>query len=217
MENNKIKNLIENYTEAKRESKEGNALSDIEKIEIVREVKQNIVVPTVISRKIFLICPVGLIASGKSTILKMIASRLNMVVVSTDQIRWLLQDKGYNLTRTVEIAFEIVMEFVEKGYPVAIDADCSARESIGIVDALSAEYNLPVVWIKVETPEAEILKRLDISNKDRKYTGDKAIKNYYRRKVLHLDLKQDFFYTFDGSKDLEKQVNEFMYLLKKDE
>jgi len=93
---------------------------------------------------------------------------------------------------------------------VAIDADCSAKETKNIIEELNKKYNLPIIWIRIDTPEEVILKRLNSSNKDRKYKGEKAIKNYYRRKELHLDLNQDFFYVFNGNGDLDAQVKDFV-------
>ena len=43
-----------------------------------------------------ILCPVGLVGAGKTTVLKPISKILNLVRVSSDEIRGILKQEGYN-------------------------------------------------------------------------------------------------------------------------
>ena len=50
-----------------------------------------------------LICPIGLIASGKTTVMKKLARMLGLIRVSSDEIRELLIKNGYDVYKAPEI------------------------------------------------------------------------------------------------------------------
>ncbi|MEK7615186.1 MAG: AAA family ATPase [Patescibacteria group bacterium] len=198
------------------ESIEGNRLEADDFEQMVTEYLNRIVLPPQNSGVKFILCPIGLVGSGKTTVLKPIAQRLGLARVSGDEIRLLLKEQGFNWTRTIEIAFRVIQVLVEKGYSIAIDSDCSGPNVIETIEKMAAEHGYKVRFIHINPPEAFILNKL----KNFRHTwlfknADDALQSYYRRKPLHENLNLDFVYTFDTSKsDLPNQIEEVIFLLR---
>jgi len=145
-----------------------------------------------------MICPVGLIGSGKTTIIKKLARSFDLVRISNDEMRAYLVGLGYNTDRASEVSLIVARKLLKKKIGLAIDADCARKKSI--LGLLSEEklFRVPIVWIKINAPEKIILDRLSPENKKRKYRGAEAIDNYYRRKKLHKNIKLPFVYVFEN-------------------
>lgn len=189
------------------EKQSGKDLSDRDAIQIIEEYLKDIDYPSK-SEKQFILCSVGLIATGKTTVLKALSEKIGLVRVRTDDLRWILEKRGYNVRRTAEIAYNIVMKLLKAGYSVAIDADSVAKNTQASLKNIGEEQGIPVIWIRTSVSEEIILDRLNINNTDREYKGPEAVSRYYERKKLHEGLDIPFIYEFDTSKieKLEPQV-----------
>ena len=193
------------------ERTDGLELDDTMLQEIVTFYCSQIVIPDKKSVRVFLLCPIGKVGAGKTTVLKPLANKLGLVRVSSDEIRMLLLKRGYNFVRTREIAFQLICEFLQKGYGVAVDADCAGEPSGSVLKKTAERYQAPLVWIHINPPEEFIVNKL----KNIDYTwgffkdANDALASYERRKPLHKELDYPFVYVFDTSRnDLEKQIEE---------
>lgn len=202
------------------ESPEGKSVLNSDKKRIHSFIEENIQVPKPILKTKIILCPVGRVGSGKTTVLKAISKELGLVLISTDLIRIILRKNGYNTLRIEELSGEVVTRHLQAGHSVAIDADCVSHREI--VEGIGKKFNAQVFWIHVNPPEEYILNKLKNLNKlkhdhPRHLSGpEEGIRDYFRRKVLHKELDFPFIYVFDTSKKetLGKQVEEAMEKIK---
>ncbi|MFA6018088.1 MAG: AAA family ATPase [Patescibacteria group bacterium] len=170
-------------------------------------VKQ-LIIPDQMPKHQFFLCPIGLVGAGKTTVTKPLAERLHLVRISTDEIRKLLKEQGCNHVKTAEVAYSIISDFAEKGYSIAVDADCAGNNVAEAITQAAKAIGAKIAWIHIKPPEDFILQKL----RNFKHTwlfkdADEAIANYYRRKPLHENLDYPFLYTFDTSHpDLPRQL-----------
>lgn len=154
--------------------------------------------------------PVGLVGSGKTSVLKPLAERLHLLRVSGDGIRRTIQDNDGDLENTWGIGNLVVARFAERGYSIAHDTDGATPKTQESIARQAEKYGVSVIWIHVNPPEDFILEKL----KNYPHTwlfsdADEAIANYHARKPLHTDLPMDFTYTFDPSRpDLAEQIKD---------
>lgn len=192
-----------NISNQNDESKEGKDLSDQDFVKIIDLCRKQTVVPSDKSSKSFIICPVGLVGSGKTTVIRILAEYFGLVRVSNDEIRKILNDNGFNLVRTKELSFSLIKEFLEKGFGVAIDADCVGHTKT--ITEFANKEKIKVFLIHINTPEDFILKNM----KKFRSNSDVFIEIYHKRKALHRNLDLPFIYTFDLSrKDFNEQIGE---------
>ncbi|TSC71435.1 MAG: hypothetical protein G01um101470_609 [Parcubacteria group bacterium Gr01-1014_70] len=167
----------------------------------------------------FLLCPVGLIGAGKTTVVKPLSEKLGIVRISTDEIRELLKHRGYNYNRAHDIAYQILTELVENGYSIAFDANCGTVEAQEKLHELEERYNVRLFWVHVNPPEQFILEKLRNYPHTWLFEGsDEAIASYYRYKETYgdfFDLPVSYVYTFDTSKaNLNQQIEEAFIRIK---
>ena len=158
----------------------------------------------------YVLCPVGITASGKTTVIKPLSQMLSLVRISGDEIRFFLSEKGYGWGSATKISYIVAKHFAKQGYSIAIDSDCADTEKAAEITSFAKEIHARVVWIHINPPEEYII------NKIRNYSGPKlfgsneaVLKNFESRKHLHETLDYPFVYTFDTSKDtVNKQIEE---------
>lgn len=171
--------------------------------DIVNDYKKNIVIPQKKPSKQFVLCTIGLVGAGKTTVLKPLAQKLNLVRISTDEIRKMLLDKGHKMNRSTEIIIKVVDYFVSLGYSVAIDTDCAPKLAQKNARDLAIRYKIDILWIHIDPPEDFIIQKL----KNFKHTwlfknSDDALAEYYKRKSMyHTKIIFPFICTFDTSKE----------------
>lgn len=168
-----------------------------------------------------IICPVGLVGSGKTTVVKPLSQQLNLVRLSTDEIRLILKDKGYNWEKTFQVGEYVILNILKTGHSIALDLDCAGHRSE--LEALAEKFDYKLVWIHINPPEEYILNKLHnldkINNDHPKIFNPRSVQsvinNYQRRKVLHQKLDFPFVYTFDPSQsgDLARQVKEAVQII----
>lgn len=161
------------------------------------------------------ICTIGLVGSGKTTIAKMLQDKIDLIRISTDDIRIIL--KYNNLNKSIEeISFELLKFFILKKYPIFLDADCILYKNK--IDEVLLKHNYKAIWIHINPPENFIIKKLkNISylntNHPKVFNNNpqKALECYFMRKKLHKNLSSNFFHKFDTSTDdLNIQINNFI-------
>ena len=160
--------------------------------------------------KQFFLCPVGLIGSGKTTVLEILSEKLSLVRVSGDEIRKILKEKEYSLDLTWEIGQKVVVDLARQGYSIAHDTDCATLKTQEYLKELAGELGAKIIWIHIDTPEKVILERMKTPRKSWLFeTVEAEMENYYARKPLHQNLAIPFTYTFDTSKDnFNEQIKE---------
>lgn len=183
---------------------------------IIDAYKKTVEIPKIKGRR-FLLCPVGIIGSGKTTVMKPLAKKLGLARISTDEIRKMLKNRGLDYQKTDNIAFAVGEYFVSKEYGIAIDADCVRLDKKKKIEGLAKKLSMPIIWIHINPPEKFILNKL----KNYPHTwlfkdAAQAIANYKARKPLHKKLDFDFTYTFDTSRsDLKQQIKEATDIIRK--
>jgi len=170
-------------------------------------------IPKMKPEKQFLLCPVGLVGAGKSTVVIPLSKKLNLVRLSHDDIRKLLKENGFNYDRSKEMAMQIIKEFLDQGYSVALDANCGSEDSLRRIQEIKKSYGLKVLWIHINPPEEFIVNKLKNFNHTWLFnSGDEAVEGYFRYKKDFGDFQNlplGYIYTFDTSKsDLEYQIKE---------
>lgn len=188
--------------------------------EFVDRYISSVQVPDRKTKNPFILATAGLIGSGKSTVIKPLAKKLGLVVISTDSVREILRSAGFNFAKAREIAVQADNHFHSLGYGIAVDANSGSKLGIEITKNVRREQQVPVVWIHVDTPEAVVLERLRARKKDWLFRdGDHAVSEYYRNKELNKDMlkeKLPFLYTFDTSRtDIDAQIEEAAQIIEK--
>ncbi len=187
--------------------------------EIASLYRKNIHVPFQKPEKQFLLCPVGLIGSGKTTVVRPLSEQLDLVRISNDEIRKMLKDRGYNYDKLRDIGQIILDEFLKNGYSIALDANCGSRNTRQTIEKITIEYGLEPVWIHINPPEEFIIKKLNTFNHSWLFeNGDGAVKAYQAYKTQYDDSIHPnipFLYVFDTSKEnLPQQINEAEKLIR---
>jgi len=164
-------------------------------------------VPAEKRRPQILLCPVGIVGSGKTTVMKPLCTRLGLIRISLNKIRMLLKANGFNYTQTLAIAHGVVGQFLQDGYSVGLDVDCVGSMK-PFIEEQEKTFHVKVVWIHINPPEAYILKKFKRLGYGMLFNNAKeATANYERRKPLHANLDMPFAYVLDPSQgDLEQQI-----------
>jgi len=184
---------------------------------IVRLYEKKLKIPIKKLNKLLLICPVGFVGAGKTTVIKPLSRQLSVLRISTDEIRKILKDNGYNYDRAKEITFYFADKFLARGFSIALDTNCASIESQKYIKAIKNKFRVKVIWLHINPPEKFIINKL----KNYRHTwlfenSDNALRNYYHTKVLYKDLTFPYLYTFDPSKpNLKYQIKEAANLIGK--
>lgn len=163
-------------------------------------------------------CPVGLVGAGKTTVTKPISERLNLVRVSSDELRKLLIENGHNYDSLKAIAMRVIEKFVKDGYSIALDMDCGNVEVIQLVKVVEQKYGGISIWVHVTASEEHIFEKFR-KHEPTWLASDPQIMidNYFAQKEKRLSENSqfNFVYTFDTSKNtVAEQIEEFLLIAK---
>src|SRR3989344_2120515 len=128
--------------------------------EVMQEYKKSLVVPQHPKRKLFMLCPVGLVGSGKTTVVKPLCEMLSLVRISGDDIRRLLKERGMGYEPLVPITKILAEEFLAQGVSVAIDSDSVSPRNRKIIAEAEEKYGALPIWVHVNPPEEFFLNKL---------------------------------------------------------
>lgn len=155
----------------------------------------------------YILCPIGLVGAGKTTVMKPLAKRLNLVRLSGDEIRKHFKERGYGYDRFKELTYDITAEFLARGHSIGIDSDCIGEDTKQKLAEAQAKFDLKLVWIHINPPEEFIINKLSQLTPNWLGTAEQMVANYHLRKPLHEKLDFDFTFTFDTSRpDLPQQL-----------
>lgn len=177
--------------------------------------EKKLILPKKKLSKQILICPVGVVGAGKTTVIKPLSQKLSLLRISADEIRQLLKKNGYNYNRAKEMVFAITIKYLEQGFSIALDTNCASEDFQTYLKKIKNKFKIKIIWFHINPPEQFIIKKL----RNYKHTwlfenSDHAIRNYYRTKSLYKNLNLPFLYTFDPSKNLTGQLKEAITLIK---
>lgn len=184
--------------------------------EIVSLYEQQLVIPPTIPLQPFLLCPVGIVGAGKTTVLKPLAAAFSLLRISTDELRELFIEKQITNTQEdiVHAIGSLIQKYLTKGYGIAIDANCSTNQES--LENLGKKLNVPLVWIHITASEVFILNKLRNYNHGKLFKdADEAIASYHDNKKNHQHLTMPFVYTFDTSREnLNNQIHEAIVIIR---
>ena len=170
--------------------------------------------------KQFFLCPVGLVGSGKSTVMKPLSEMLSLVRVSSDEIRKILKEWRADYEQLMEIVQPLAEELALQGFSIAFDADCGNPKTKEMILELAEKVKAKVFWIHINPLEDFILNKLRTYNHTWLFkNGEEALENYYRQKNKRLEeeTKFDFLTSIDTSKsDLANQIKNTASLITKE-
>ncbi|MEK7208469.1 MAG: AAA family ATPase [Patescibacteria group bacterium] len=178
--------------------------------EVLEEYRKQVLVPAKKSKRQFLLAPVGFVGSGKSTVLRELQKKLPFVIVSADEIRKLLKERGEGYDAAHEIMFRAGEYFARQGDSVAYDTHCGRTWKKERIERLAEEISTRVFWIQVHPPEEYIIQKLRVYPHTWLFRNvAPAIENYRGHKAGDEHLALPFICTFDPSRaDVEKQIEE---------
>ncbi len=184
---------------------------------VCRDIKnkylQQIVLPTEKPSKQYLLCPIGLVGAGKTTVVKPLSEMLSLVRISGDEIRKLFKEQGYGYDRVHDLAFELIDHFLTRGHSVCIDSDCAGN--IERIKKVAGKLDIQIVWIHINPPEEFILNKLSNLKPNWLGTAEEMIANYHERKSVRKDIDLDFTVVFDTSRsDIQEQIESSVSIIK---
>ena len=171
------------------------------KEEIVEEYCSSLSIPNKNPDKQYIVCLVGQICSGKTTIATYLENELDLLRISTDDLRFLFKENGYGYEYVYESFDAIIRENVEAGYSLVLDANCGSEHRRGWLEELSSSKEIDLIWVHAHPPESFILDAL--KQRDKKWlhkTFEHAYENYIQQKEAsdHTEI------VFDGEIDISK-------------
>lgn len=187
--------------------------------EIKQIFRDSIVVPNTRPTQQIFFCPVGLVGSGKSTIVKPISEQLGLVRISSDELREMLKNNGHTYDSVKQIGTQIIESFARRGLSIAFDMDCGNPLVKEQAEILAKELGAKLVFVHVTTPEEYIFEKF--RKHPPTWLADNPqimIDNYLAQKAKRLEegTSFDFLYTFDTSKpDLPQQIQECVDRIRK--
>jgi shikimate kinase len=187
---------------------------------VISEYEKDLYIPDVKPQKQYILCPVGLIGSGKTTVVTLLCKRLGLVSISSDRVGDIIHEQNLSVDLEVltEIMNELFRKYLDLGHSVVADSDCANPSTQDMVMAKKETYHLHLIWIHINPPEKFILE-VGLSNKPTWLFENKdvAVASYMKRKKLHENLTMPFMYTFDTSlSNIDEQVNDAAKLIEQD-
>lgn len=186
---------------------------------IIAEYEKTLYIPDNKPFRQYILCPVGLPGSGKTTVINALCRELFLVRISSDDIG----DISHNLELPIdlEVLAKIVetlfRKYLDLGHSIVLDTDCATPSNQELLRNKKDAYNLQLIWIHINPPEKFIMD-VGLRNKPRWLFKDinEAIEIYQRRKKLHENLSMPFVYVFDTSlPNLNQQISEASKLINK--
>ena len=98
----------------------------------------------------YILCPIGLIGSGKTTVMKLLAKKLGLVRISADEIRLIMEREGYSVEGNPgrDLAMKVIDKYVRVGHSIAIDSDCASK--IKELKKKADELNIKLIWLHIK-------------------------------------------------------------------
>lgn len=120
--------------------------------------------------KVVLVC--GKICSGKTTYAKSIIKEISAVLLSNDEITFILfgshggKEHGVVSERTQKYLYQKSLEIIESGINVVLEWGFITRAERLEVSRFYTQHNIDYEWHYIDTPDNVLLKNLDKRNQD---------------------------------------------------
>ena len=101
----------------------------MDEAKITQAYEKTLQIPKDKPEKQIMICLVGTVGSGKTTVIKPLSRKLSLLRISTDEIRKLLKENGYRYNNVRKLAYVLAEKYISKGFSVAIDGNCNSEEA----------------------------------------------------------------------------------------
>lgn len=191
-----------------------------QKEKLVREFIRTIKVPNKNLKKQIIIAPVGVVAAGKTTAMKVLIKMLPIIYINNDEARlFLRKNKIWGPLQANDITSPVIKYFLKKGKSILIDGDFVDEKKRKSLENSAKNFHAKVFYIHVVAPEKFILKKL----KNKKWTkrglfseAGIALKEYFRRKLLHkrkLNIK--FIGTVNTSEPIKTRLSQIILKINK--
>lgn len=186
-------------------------LTQLELKIVIEKYEKLIEIPKKISLYQFILAPVGLVGSGKTTVIRPLSRYFSLIRISSDEVRVILKslyNTSYTQNDVLYIITFLLKKYIKMGYGVAIDSNCENKKDL--ISKLIKEFNIKVIWININPPESFILEKLANMNylpghvfKD----ANQALNTYLKDKPIQRNLDMNFLSEIDTSKkDLEREI-----------
>jgi predicted kinase len=177
--------------------------------EIALEYEHSLHIPEVKPLPQWMLMPVGLIGAGKTTTVKPLAERLNLIRLNTDDVREMLRDRNYSYAGARDIMLGLCKKYLALGYSLALDANTGSKTGLEYNARSIEEFpHVRQLFIHINPPDEYII------NKLRNYhhtwlfkDGEDAVRDFLKNKETFSLPNLRFIYTFDPSReDLSEQI-----------
>ncbi|OGG48938.1 hypothetical protein A3G63_03395 [Candidatus Kaiserbacteria bacterium RIFCSPLOWO2_12_FULL_52_8] len=179
--------------------------------EVGRDYEKTLVVPEVKPSPQWMLMPVGLIGSGKTTVVKPLAKHFGLIRVSTDEIREQLKQRGYTYKGAREIAHELTKKYLRLGYSIAVDGNTGSMTGLEYNKKTAEAFpHVQQLFIHINPPDKFVIDKLNKYPHTWLYKdGSHAVDNFLTNKKNFTLPNLSFVYTFDTAKEnLPSQLDE---------
>ena len=159
-----------------------------------------------------IIALIGPIGSGKTYVARMLARRLGIVHLRTDDIRMRLARRGQPISRAIAISDQRREQALSAGRSVILDFDAVRVKKQQELKALAKHHGARIFFVQVKAPQQLILERL----RSQRYpipgvfnSLQHALLAYFSRRRFHrrkLRCRQLFVIDNSGAKPLRPQI-----------
>lgn len=186
--------------------------------EVLKEYETTLIISKNKQTPQWMLMPVGLIGSGKSTVTKPLADHFGLIRISTDEIRQVLKQKGFSYEGARDIAHNLQIKYLNQGYSIAVDANTGSATGIEFNKKTEKDFpHVRQIFIHINPPEEFIVNKL----KNYKHTwlfndGEEAVCNFKENLKKFSLPNLPFIYEFDTSREnLDQQIGEAIDLINK--
>jgi guanylate kinase len=171
--------------------------------EVKNEYEKTLVIPENKPSPQWMLMPVGIVGSGKTTVVKSLAEHFGLIRISTDEIRKRLKTRGFSYEGCRDIANELDEKYLNLGYSLAIDANTGSKIELKHNKETKDAYpHVRQVFIHINPPDEYVINKFHNHQptwlfKDSKHAIDSFLKQ--KKEFVLPDLS--FVYTFDPSRD----------------
>ncbi len=193
-------------------------METIEAIEKLQKLYQEkLIIPSVKRKHKIMLCPIGYIAAGKTTVMKPLSEKLGLVRLSTDELRVLAREEGIPC-HEYAVTLNLIRYYLSKGYSIACDFNCASVEMKADIEIESTNGGAETIFIKIDPPKEWIMEKV----KNMTYTKEGLFKDKevgiseVERSFREHQLPElNYAHVFDtSSSNLKDEIDIFAFKLK---